>query len=159
MSEEAITPASSSPQEAEVVCPGCGMTLVGESPRATAAWFCPRCDYPLFWATDAGSSASAASVGSRAARQRLPGTGGRVVLGAEPCWHCGEMSKLGEVECRRCAATLPKPLAPKVFVDVEVGVPVPYAVRPVMWPYMAAAMCASSAIAVALTSWLSGGQT
>lgn len=141
--------------ETEIVCPGCGLAVVGESsPRPTAAWFCPQCDYPLFWASPPPPDAEPTS---RAARRRLPGTGGRVVLGAEPCWHCGEMAEPGSDECHRCAARLPKPLAPKVHVDVHVPVPVPVAVRPVVWPYVAAALGGGAAIAAAVTSWLSGG--
>ena len=141
--------------ETEVLCPGCGLTLVGEGPRrASADWFCPRCDYPLFWATEPEPDARPAT---RAARRRLPGSGGRVRPGAEPCWHCGELDEPGDAECRRCAAVLPKPLAPVVEVDKEVPVPVPVLLRPVVWPFVAAAACAGIAIAMALTIWLTGG--
>ncbi len=138
--------------EQEVDCPGCGLTLVGESPRPTAAWFCPRCDYPLFWAADDPPKQPP----SRKARRRLPGTGGLIVLGAEPCWHCGEMLEPDDRECGRCAAVVPKPLAPTVLVPEPYPEPVPVSVRPVTWPYIAAAACAGSSVAIVLTLWATG---
>lgn len=137
----------------EVDCPGCGLTLVGNSPRPSADWFCPRCDYPLFWVpkptTEGGST-------SRASRRRLPGSGGRSQIGASSCWHCGEMNEPGEAECLRCAATLPKPLAPTVRVVEHVPTPVPVVIRSVVWPFVAAGVCGGAAVAVALTRWLLG---
>lgn len=140
--------------DVEVLCPGCGLTLVGANPRPSAEWFCPRCDYPLFWASEPDPDARPAS---RASRRRLPGSGGRVRPGAEPCWHCGELDEPGDTECRRCAATLPKPLAPVVEIEREVPVPVPVLVRPIVWPFVAAGTSAGTAIAIALTLWLAGG--
>ena len=140
--------------DVEVDCPGCGLAVVGESPRPTAAWFCPRCDFPLFWA----SEPPPVTPPSRRARRRLPGTGGTVVVGGGSCWHCGEMNEPGVVECIRCAATLPKPVPPAVPV-VEVPVPVrtPVPVRMVTWPYVAAGICGGGAIAMAITVWATGG--
>lgn len=141
------------PDEVEVNCPGCGLVVLGDSPRPTAAWFCPRCDYPLFWAS---TPAEEARQPSRAARRRLPGTSGKHVLAAEPCWHCGEMAEMGDTECGRCAATLPKPLAPRVAVPYRVSVPVPVAVRTTVWPYVVAGTLAGAALAMSLTVWLTG---
>lgn len=147
--QAAVAPAG----EVEIQCPGCGLTVLGERPRPTAAWFCPRCDYPLFWAAEPPERPHAPS---RAARRRLPGTGGRETIGAEPCWHCGEMSEPGDTECGRCAATLPKPRAPRVRVPEPVPVPIPVPVRSTTWPFLAAAGLAGAAVATAVTSWLSG---
>ncbi len=136
--------------EVEVECPGCGLLLVGESPRPTAAWFCPNCDYPVFWA----SPNPEPSPPQRRARRRLPGTAGRDVLGAEECWHCGERNEPGLTLCPRCAATLPKPPAPTadpVVVEVVRHVAVPHLVRPVTWPFVAAGLLGGSAIAIAAT--------
>lgn len=141
--------------EVEVECPGCGLVLVGDSsPRPTAAWFCPRCDYPVFWAappSDDGTN------GQRRARRRLPGTGGRQALGASACWHCGEMNDPGITSCLRCAATLPKPVPPEpepVKVEVPMPVPMPHVVQSVTWPFVAAAGLAGAALAIAGTLWL-----
>lgn len=150
-----ITPAATSGTDVEVECPGCGLVLVGDSsPRPTAAWFCPRCDYPVFWATpppDDGSN------GQRRARRRLPGTGGLQALGALACWHCGEMNDPGITSCLRCAATLPKPLPPPpepVWVEVQVPVPMPQVVESATWPFVAATGLAGAAFAIAGTLWL-----
>ena len=146
---------TSSASETEVDCPGCGLTLIGDEPRPSAEWFCPRCDYPLFWVE--GPAKEDRQV-SRAARRRLPGAAGRTQVGAGPCWHCGEMNEAGETECLRCAATLPKPLAPTVHIveEIRVPTPVPIVVRGVVWPFVAAAACASGALAIAVTRWILG---
>lgn len=145
----------STPTEIEVDCPGCGLTLVGDEPRASADWFCPKCDYPLFWAERPETRRDESA--SRAARRRLPGTGGREQVGAGPCWHCGEMNEPGITECLRCAARLPKPLAPTVTVTREVRVPLPVVVHPPTWPFVAAAACGGAAVAAALSRWMLGG--
>jgi hypothetical protein len=92
-----------------VECPQCGLFCEGVDPRPTAAWFCPRCDYPLFFAT----SVPSAQVSSDAARRRLPGTDGREMLVAEACWACGELNPPGLSYCGRCGSELVRPrLAP-----------------------------------------------
>jgi hypothetical protein len=136
--------------EVEVECPGCGLLLVGESPRPTAAWFCPKCDFPVFWA----SPNPEPSAPQRRARRRLPGTAGREVLGSEECWNCGERNEPGIGVCPRCAATLPKPTPPaaeQVVVEVDRLVAVPHLVRASTWPYLAAALLGGGAIAIAGT--------
>lgn len=92
-----------------VECPQCGLICEGVDPRPTAAWFCPRCDYPLFFAAPVPPS----EISSDAARRRLPGTDGREMLGAEPCWACGELNPTGLTYCGRCGSELVRPrLAP-----------------------------------------------
>lgn len=141
--------------EVEVECPGCGLVLVGESaPRPTAAWFCPRCDYPVFWASPPPDGDTGVQ---RRARRRLPGTGGREALGATACWHCGEMNDPGITSCLRCAATLPKPVPPepeRVRVDIPVPVPVPHPVSTVVWPFVVAVGLAGAAVAISGTLWV-----
>lgn len=140
--------------EVEVECPGCALVVVGDQPRPTAAWFCPRCDYPLFWAAPPPKQPP-----SERARHRLPGTGGRSVVGAEACWHCGEMNGPGVSECFRCAATLPKPVAPvpEVAVAVETTtVPLPVPFPTVSWPFVAAGLLAGLAAGISGTLWWVG---
>lgn len=141
--------------EVEIECPGCGLVLVGESaPRPTAAWFCPRCDYPVFWASPPADDDTGIQ---RRARRRLPGTGGREALGAAACWHCGEMNDPGITSCLRCAATLPKPVPPepeRVRVDIPVPVPVPHPLPTVTWPFVVAVGLAGAAVAISGTLWV-----
>lgn len=94
--------------EVVVECPQCGLVCEGFDPRPTAAWFCPRCDYPLFLA----APVPPAAISSDAARRRLPGTDGREILAAEPCWACGEMNPAGLTHCTRCGSQLVRPQLP-----------------------------------------------
>ncbi len=140
--------------EVEVECPQCALVVVGDQPRPTAAWFCPRCDYPLFWAAPPPKQAPSAR-----ARHRLPGTGGRSVVGAEACWYCGEMNEPGAGECFRCAATLPKPVAPvpEVMAEVETtAVPLPVPFPTVTWPFVAAGLLAGLSAGISATLWWVG---
>lgn len=150
------SPAAASLGEVEIECPGCALVVVGDSPRPSAEWFCPRCDYPLFWASPPAEPAAR----SDRARHRLPGSGGRKVVGAEPCWYCGELNEPGVSACFRCAATLPKPAAPVQTVAAPPEpVPVPYPVPfpSVTWPYVGAALLGGTSAGIALTLWLVGG--
>ena len=118
--QAAPVPAAQAPaaplEEVEVECPGCGLTVVGTDLRPTSSWFCPRCDYPLFLARR--PAAPEPSGATRGARRRLPGTAGRTLTAAGACWNCGEWNEAGVSACLRCAATLPKPEAPKVPAEV-----------------------------------------
>lgn len=142
-------------EEIEVECPGCGMAIVGLAPRPTAAWFCPRCDYPLFWVNRAAPPEPDAQ--QKRARRRLPGTAGATVLGAEDCWHCGEKNGPGETACLRCAATLPKPIPPVAEIPVvRVVRRERTVVRTVAWPYVTAAALAGASVALAAAGWIYG---
>jgi hypothetical protein len=145
------------PGEVEVECPGCGLLLVGDSPRPTAEWFCPRCDFPVFWASPAAPSSSPPQ---RRARRRLPGTAGREVVGGGPCWNCGEHNEPGQTPCLRCAATLPKPKEPQlepVVDEAERLVPAPYTIPISTWPFVLAGTLGGASIAMAITLVLLGG--
>ncbi|MBS3941576.1 MAG: hypothetical protein KG028_11515 [Actinobacteria bacterium] len=149
-------PAPASPvEEIEVECPGCGLAIVGLAPRPTAAWFCPRCDYPLFWVNRAPPPEPDAQ--QKRARRRLPGTAGATVVGAENCWHCGEMNDPGGHTCLRCAATLPKPIPPVAEIPVvRVVRRERTVVRTVAWPYVTAAALAGASAALAAANWIYG---
>jgi hypothetical protein len=67
----------------DIVCPECGQLSRFVAIRRAADEFCAHCDYPLFWAPTAlplvtGATASDATV------RRLPGAGGRMMIGAKP---------------------------------------------------------------------------
>lgn len=148
--------------EVEVECPGCGLLLVGHAPRPSAEWFCPRCDYPVFWASPPRDEETSRS---RRARRRLPGSQGREVLGAVSCWHCGEHVEPDATVCLRCAATLPRPTPPDpvpevVTIEVERPLPVPYPARTAVWPFVLGALLGGLALGLSATLWLveaSGG--
>lgn len=147
-------PAAGPAAEAELECPQCGLVLVGEAPRPTAAWFCPRCDFPVFWA----SPPPPVAPGQSRARRRLPGTAGTDVLGAEPCWKCGEMNGPDNGACVRCLAPLPRPVehVREVEVVVPTPIPVPYVFETVSWPFVLAGLFAGAAIGIVVTLWLTG---
>ena len=93
-----------------ITCPECGEISTFETMRRTADEFCPKCDFPLFWAKsdhlgglDDGSAAANA-------RRRLPGTGGRVTIGSIICPECTEHNALQATHCSHCGADLdPQP--------------------------------------------------
>jgi hypothetical protein len=128
-----VAPSAPGP-DVEVECPGCGLLVVGNDPRASAEWFCPRCDYPLFFVKRAAPPEPDGA--RRGARRRLPGSQGRVSSAAGPCWNCGEHQEAGVRECLRCAATLPKPAPPKLgpFEIVEAPEPELVEVEVLYWP-------------------------
>lgn len=101
-----------------ITCPDCGHVGQFDSIRRSAAEFCPKCDYPLFWVkSDLPSTGVGDLVDST--RRRLPGAGGRATVGSIACPECSELNRLSAVTCLRCGAELePKP------VDIQV-VPAP----------------------------------
>ncbi len=130
----AVGPAGTPGDDVEVECPGCGLLVVGSDPRASAEWFCPRCDYPLFFTSQ--PVVPEVDGERRGARHRLPGVAGRAITAAGPCWHCGEWNEANATACLRCAATLPKPEPPQLgpFETVEVPEPELVEVEVLYWP-------------------------
>lgn len=138
--------------DVELECPQCGLVLVGDSPRPTAEWFCPRCDFPVFWASPPPPDAPA----QPRARRRLPGTAGTDVLGAEPCWKCGEMNGPDSGACVRCRAPLPQPVEHirEVEVVVQTPIPVPFLYTTPSWPFLIAALFAGIALGAIVMLWV-----
>jgi hypothetical protein len=136
--------------EVVVECPQCGLVCEGVDPRPTAAWFCPRCDYPLFLAAAMPPSA----VPHKAVRRRLPGTDGREMLVAEPCWACGELNPPNMLYCARCGIESQRPrLTPfgETRTQLVEAPPLIYVAR--RWPLILTGMgfgAAATALAVAL---------
>jgi len=129
-------PASPPPAgpDVELECPGCGLIVVGSDPRPSAEWFCPRCDYPLFFMTKPAPPEP--DVERRTVRRRLPGVRGRVPTAAGPCWNCGEWNEAAVATCLRCAASLPKPVPPQPgpFETLEAPEPELVEVEVMYWP-------------------------
>ena len=134
-----------------VECPGCGTICEGVDPRPTAAWFCPNCDYPLFLAAPAPPAVAA---NSGLARRRLPGTDGREVIAAEPCWACGERNPIGTLSCIRCNSQLVRP-APPAPLESDVA-PVETAAVPLIfvarrWPLLLGGALGGAIVTVLIT--------
>jgi uncharacterized paraquat-inducible protein A len=137
-------------KEVVVECPQCGLVCEGVDPRPTAAWFCPRCDYPLFLAAPVSPN----KVPHEAVRRRLPGTDGREMMVAEPCWACGELNPPSLQYCARCGIESERPrLAPLEEAQPTVidAPPLIYVAR--RWPLILTGVAAgafATAVAVAI---------
>jgi hypothetical protein len=90
---------------ADIVCPECGQVTSLVAIRRAAEEFCKHCDYPLFWAPTAVPLV-AGSASSDATLRRLPGAGGRMLIGTLVCPTCGELNPMSEVDCIRCGDPL-----------------------------------------------------
>ena len=85
---------------AEIVCPECGLVTSLTAIRRAADEFCAHCDYPLFWAPTALPLVTG-STPSDATLRRLPGAGGRMMIGTLVCPQCGELNPMSETHCIR----------------------------------------------------------
>ncbi len=88
-----------------ITCPDCGASAMVELTRRDALDFCPRCDFPLFWARDQVIFSEPIDSNDDALR-RLPGTLGRVVIASSPCPHCNEPNLPTATLCVRCGLSL-----------------------------------------------------
>lgn len=137
-------------------CPSCNTSVSIDPARRDAEGFCPRCDYPLFWAEGQRRAPDSESDGS--SLRRLPGTAGRHALAAFPCPNCTEPNPPANETCLRCGAELrPAPLPPPPPPAPEpVVAPV---VEPVVvertnwWPYIVAAVVAVALIVLMLLAF------
>jgi predicted RNA-binding Zn-ribbon protein involved in translation (DUF1610 family) len=93
---------------AEITCPECGQITDLVAIRRAADEFCSHCDYPLFWAP---SSVPLVTGGpsSDTTLRRLPGAGGRMLVGTQVCPACGELNPMSVTHCIRCTADLNPP--------------------------------------------------
>jgi hypothetical protein len=96
---------------AEITCPECGLITDLPAIRRSAEEFCQHCDYPLFWAPSAVPLV-AGTTANDATLRRLPGAGGRMLIGTLVCPTCGELNPMSEVWCIRCGSPL-HPLPPE----------------------------------------------
>ena len=107
---------------ADIVCPQCGLITELPGIQRASTEFCTHCDYPLFWAPTAVPMATQ-SVGSDATLRRLPGAGGRMLVGTRVCPVCGELNSIVEDYCTRCKSEMdPQPV---VEVEEEEEIPPP----------------------------------
>ena len=128
----------------EITCPDCGMVLTFETVRRAADEFCPHCDYPLFWAPS-NAPVAVSTVGSDATLRRLPGAGGRILVGTRVCPTCGEHNSLAAVVCIRCGSDMdpkepePEPEPEPVMLQIPPPPPAPPPRRR-WWPWALAAI-------------------
>lgn len=107
---------------ADIVCPQCGLITTLPGIQRASTEFCTHCDYPLFWAPTAVPMATQ-SVGSDATLRRLPGAGGRMLIGTRVCPVCGELNSIAEHHCTRCGSEMdPQPI---LEVEIEEEIPPP----------------------------------
>jgi hypothetical protein len=95
----------------DIVCPECGQVTRLEVVERSADEFCSHCDYPLFWARSVMAAATT-SDSAEASRRRMPGAGGRLIVGTRVCPACGELNPLSRTHCLRCSADLDPPPPP-----------------------------------------------
>jgi hypothetical protein len=94
-----------------ITCPECSAAAMVELTRRDALDFCPRCDFPLFWARDQVVFSDPIDSNDDALR-RLPGTLGRVVIASVPCPHCNEPNLPTATLCVRCGLSMQASAAP-----------------------------------------------
>jgi len=136
---------------ADVVCPECGTVTTLPAIRRASDEFCSHCDFPLFWAPSA-VPASTVTENSDTTLRRLPGAGGRQIVGSRVCPTCGELNLLSAVRCVRCNGEMdPAP----VVVPPPPPLPAPQpppppAVRRRWWPWVVLAVVVVAGIVTAV---------
>lgn len=136
---------------ADVVCPECGQVSTLPSIRRASDEFCAHCDFPLFWAPTAIPVATQSS-SSDSTLRRLPGAGGRLMIGTRVCPTCGELNSIAEQFCTRCHNDMdPKPepvMAPPP--PPPPPAPEPIVVKRRWWPWVAFAVITIVVIVVVI---------
>jgi len=125
-----------------ITCPDCGHLATFDSVMRGADEFCPTCDYPLFW-VKSDLPGGMLSDGVDATRRRLPGAGGRAIIGSRPCPACSEQNRLSAINCIRCGSLMDPPPEPEPEPVFEVPAPtppppLPPTPEPPLWPLWAA---------------------
>jgi hypothetical protein len=125
----------------DIVCPECGQISTLPAIRRNSDEFCTHCDFPLFWAPSAVPLATQ-TMGSDTTLRRLPGAGGRQLIGTRVCPTCGELNPVDEHQhlCLRCNNELdPQPVFEP---EPEPEIPPPPPPAPVVvqkrnwWPWI-----------------------
>jgi uncharacterized paraquat-inducible protein A len=102
-----------------IACPQCGTANDDPQGLRSGDAFCHECDYPLFFVLGV---VQRIEFDEDAAKDRLPGVGGRDRRTWRPCPECGELNPRDGVHCLRCGAVLLKPEPEPVVVVEEVVV-------------------------------------
>jgi hypothetical protein len=146
----------------DIECPGCGTVTRLDTIGRTADEFCPKCDYPLFWAPAALAAPAIEGGPLDTSLRRLPGTAGRTMVATIVCPTCAEPNPVRNELCHRCRGILrpepepepapaPPPPPPQLYVPPPPPPPPPP--KRLIWPWVLLVlllMLAAVWIAVAL---------
>lgn len=122
---------------ADVVCPECGQVSTLPSIRRASDEFCTHCDFPLFWAPTA-VPAETVSASNDSTLRRLPGAGGRLLIGTRVCPTCGELNSIAEKFCTRCHNDMdPQPVIAAPPPPPPPPAPEPLPPKKRWWPWVA----------------------
>ncbi|MEO6122126.1 MAG: zinc ribbon domain-containing protein [Ilumatobacteraceae bacterium] len=137
---------------ADVVCPECGQVSTLPSIRRASDEFCTHCDFPLFWAPTA-VPAETVSASNDSTLRRLPGAGGRLMIGTRVCPTCGELNSIAEKFCTRCHNDMDPQPAPIVAAPPPPPpAPVMLAVKRRWWPWVAFAVITIAMIVIVIVT-------
>ena len=131
----------------DLVCPECGTVTTLPAIRRASDEFCSHCDFPLFWAPSAVPEATA-TASSDTTLRRLPGAGGRLIVGSRVCPTCGELNLLSAVLCVRCNGEMdPAPVVAPPPPPLPPPAPV---VKRRWWPWVVLAVVVVAGIVTAV---------
>ncbi len=136
-----------------VVCPECGTVTSLPAIRRASDEFCSHCDFPLFWAPSA-VPASTTTESSDATLRRLPGAGGRLIVGSRVCPTCGELNLLSAVLCVRCTGEMdPAPVVAPPPPPLPAPAPPPApVVKRRWWPWVVLALVVIAGVVIAVVA-------
>jgi len=135
----------------DLVCPECGTVTTLPAIRRASDEFCSHCDFPLFWAPSAVPEATA-TASSDTTLRRLPGAGGRLIVGSRVCPTCGELNLLSAVLCVRCNGEMdPAPVVAPPPPPLPAPLPPPApVVKRRWWPWVVLAVVVVAGIVTAV---------
>jgi hypothetical protein len=104
---------------AMLTCPGCGSEVESDPRSKSSEAFCPKCDYPLFWARSAEGNEIIDSDTADTTLRRLPGAGGRQAIASAECPTCAELNLIDAQVCIRCGGPMVLQATPEPEPEVE----------------------------------------
>ena len=139
---------------ADIVCPECGLVTTLPGIRRASDEFCSHCDFPLFWAPTAVPLSTETTTNDSTLR-RLPGAGGRLLIGTRVCPVCGELNSIAEHFCTRCSSDMDPHPEPVPLPEPDPPPPPPPpapAKKRHWWPWIIAAFVVVSIVVVVIAT-------